>query len=120
MYHHSLVILIYKATVGAVVLFVPPNFQGAFQVRTIWGAVEFLPNFASKLRVISGNDKESLLLFNYDDGDFTEADLKNESMDICLLTTQAGSIVVGVAGQDHYEPMNIGKSVKKLWRNIWG
>ena len=109
-----------RGTIGSIVLFVPPNFRGAIQIRVGWGAVEFLPTFANQVRVINGNDQESLLLFNHVGDTFTEADLETETMDICLLSSRAGRIVVGVAGQDHYEPVNVGKSVLKKWRNMWG
>lgn len=105
---------------GSIVLFVAPNFQGALQVRAGWGAVEFLPNFASKVRVINGNDQESLLLFGHSSDTFTQTDLESDAMDVCLLSSRAARIVVGVSGQDHYEPVNVGKSVLKKWKSMWG
>lgn len=82
--------------------------------------MEFLPVFASKVKVISGSDQESLLLFGHSGDTFTQDDLESDTMDICLLSSRMGRIVVGIYGQDQYEPVNVGKSVLKKWRNMWG
>ncbi|THH32066.1 hypothetical protein EUX98_g2104 [Antrodiella citrinella] len=88
---------------GNIIVFLPPNFHGGiqFRIKNPRNAVMFLPEFASRARVINGSDKESFVLFG--NNDLALSDPKNPELDLCLLSTHTGQITVGVADVDYYQ-----------------
>jgi len=88
---------------GNIIVFIPPNFSGGIQFRSkrVRNALNFLPEFATRARIINGSDKDSFVLFGTHD--LSLSDLKNTERDLLLLSTQSGMITVGVTGLDYYE-----------------
>ncbi|KAJ3488659.1 hypothetical protein NLI96_g2683 [Meripilus lineatus] len=98
---------------GNIVVFIPPNFDGALTIRSRRGNVNFLPAFARSARTVSGNDKESFVLFG--EGNYSPADLATDYIDSCFLSTRTGKITIGVSGVDRFDEANVGdKIVEKL------
>lgn len=98
---------------GNLVIFIPPNFDGALTIRSRRGNLNFLPAFARSARTVSGSDKESFVLFG--EGNYSPADLASEYIDSCFLSTRSGKITIGVSGQDHFDEARItDKIMEKL------
>ena len=89
--------------VGDIIVFIPDGFCGAILSRSkrLARAVDFLPAFSARARVIKGDDQESFVLVG--NSDAALKDPKNTTLDLCFLTTQSGKITIGVTGVDHYE-----------------
>ncbi len=100
-------------SLGNIVVFIPPNFEGALTLRSRRGNVNFLPAFARSARTVSGNDKESFVLFG--EGNYSPADLASDYIDSCFLSTRSGRITIGVSGVDHFDEARVAdKILEKL------
>ncbi|CAL1714117.1 unnamed protein product [Somion occarium] len=98
---------------GHIVVFLPQCFQGAIQIRSRRGNVNFLPGFAQSARVVSGNDRFALVLFGINN--LTLSDLDSDALDVCLLSTRHGKITIGISGVDTYDDsQSTNLLVKKL------
>ena len=94
-------------------VFIPSNFDGALTIRSRRGNVNFLPAFARSARTVSGNDKESFVLFG--EGNYSPNDLASDYIDSCFLSTRTGKITIGVSGVDHFDEARVAdKIVEKL------
>jgi len=101
---------------GNIVLFIPPNFDGALMIRSRQGKVNLLPAFSQRARIVQASDDGSLVLFGQ--SNLSLHDLGQDSVDVALLTTRQGRITVGVSGVDHYdESITVNPLVRKL--NSW-
>ncbi|KAI0339677.1 hypothetical protein BDW22DRAFT_1486762 [Trametopsis cervina] len=95
-----------------IVLFVPPNFQGALHLHTSKGQVNFLPAFANQARVINADDEGALVLFGQ--GEIALAEPTTDGLDYCSLVSRHGKLTIGVSGVDQLNMASNGGLIKKL------
>ncbi|KAG6850564.1 hypothetical protein H0H93_011763 [Arthromyces matolae] len=72
------------------------DFSGAFQASSHHGRLDFLPGFASKMKVMKRTKKEALVMV---DGDARGA----QEVNFCELKTRHGKVVIGLSDFDKYE-----------------
>lgn len=87
---------------GNIVVFLPPTFNGSIAVRTRRGptGVAFLPNFASRARLIRRSDRGMLINLSPTP---TAADMAKASQlgeDYCVISTRHGRVAIGIYGVD--------------------
>lgn len=95
-----------------IVLFIPPNFQGALHLRTRNGQVKFLPAFANQARVINADDEGALVLFGQ--GEISLAEPTTDGLDYCSLVSRHGKLTIGISGVDQIDTAAGGNLMKKL------
>lgn len=83
---------------GNVALLVPRSFSGALHLHTRRGSLSFLPHFARYMRELKTTNNEALVLF----GTSNTSSADSSTADYCELTARFGSVIVGLAGQDHF------------------
>ncbi|TCD65802.1 hypothetical protein EIP91_002195 [Steccherinum ochraceum] len=98
---------------GNIVVFVPPTFAGALQLRTRRGNVQFLPEFERNARLLNASDKGALVLFGQNVQN-PVIDMHDLISDSCMLSTRHGRIVIGVSGVDHYDEVQGPNLLEKL------
>ncbi|KAF9460530.1 hypothetical protein BDZ94DRAFT_1169452, partial [Collybia nuda] len=88
---------------GDIVLLIPKTYCGAIQLSTRQGSIQFLPALAALMRIVRNDDDEALVLV----GDQTMSRTNREQtqkLDFCQLNSRGGKLIVGISGQDRYEP----------------
>jgi hypothetical protein len=101
-----------------IVLFVPPNFQGALHLRTRHGQVKFLPAFANQARVVNADDEGALVLFG--EGEISLAEPTSDGLDYCSLATRHGKLTIGISGVDQLDSAADGGLIQKLGAMVIG
>ncbi|KAI0091481.1 hypothetical protein BDY19DRAFT_628613 [Irpex rosettiformis] len=101
-----------------IVLFVPPNYQGALHLRTRKGQVKFLPAFANQARVINADDEGALVLFG--EGEISLAEPTTDGLDYCSLVSRHGKLTIGISGVDQLETASDDSLIKKLGTLVVG
>jgi len=88
---------------GDILLFLPKTFCGVVQLSTRKGGLQLLPALAAIMRVVKETDNEALLLLgNQTMSKSNSGD--NQALDFCQLNSRTGKLIVGLSGQDRYEP----------------
>ncbi|PSR72450.1 hypothetical protein PHLCEN_2v11664 [Hermanssonia centrifuga] len=115
---HKHICLEVKTRHSPIVLFVPPNFQGALQLHSKRGNVKFLPAFAQQARTVQANDDGALVLFGQ--GEISLAEPDSEGLDFCSLESRHGKLTVGISGVDVLETAEGKSLIKKLGAMVLG
>ena len=105
---------------GPIVLFVPPNFQGALKLHLRPNNIKFLAGFQQRARVVNADDKSAFVLFG--DSDLSSAiEPTSDGLDYCSVKSRHGSLTIGVSGVDHLAAAVAETSlIKKLGTMVLG
>lgn len=87
---------------GNILFFLPPDFDGPITIRQRRGrnAINFLPAFAERARVLRTSERETSVILSSASG---TASIANPGHDLCVLGTRSGEITIGLSGYDKPE-----------------
>ena len=102
-----------------IVLFVPPNFQGALKLHSRHGNVKFLPGFQQRARVITADDEGALVLFG--DNELSSViEPTSDGLDWCSVESRHGRLTIGVSGVDQVAVAAETSLIKKIGTMMLG
>ncbi|EPT02941.1 hypothetical protein FOMPIDRAFT_1022586 [Fomitopsis schrenkii] len=90
---------------GNIMVFLPPTFNGSIAVRTRRGpnGVAYMPNFATRARLVRRSDREMLINLSPtpSPADLVKsAQASQKGDDYCVISTRHGKVAIGIYGLD--------------------